>query len=183
MQGIKVMMAWVMLGSTGWAARVSVGDTEFSLEVPDIAKMRKQESRQLVTKIGKVDSIGYSGKTEDGLHLYLLSFKNPYNRIANTFFVPITDGYYRGIISNIYSDGAAVKFDNQKILNQGNGRFYLYELIVDYPDGVEAYARAILSTKNDITVMVLLYADIFSLSYSIDLINEISNSLSWQNKR
>ena len=72
------------------------------------------------------------------------------------------------------------KLDNSKISNRSSVTFYIYDLIVDYPNGVEVYAKAILSTKKDRTVLVLLYSQIAVVNANINDINNIADSLSWK---
>ena len=171
------MMAWAMLGSVGWATRVAVGDTGFSLETPDGLTLEQVGVKNATGQFYKGNA--YRGDTKEGLRVLIYTLDSPASRVAGTFLTPITNGFYKGLLSGLYGDKAKIRFDNQKIVERQGTKFYTYDLIIDYPNGIENYERAILSTNKSLTVVFLIGVDISTVGVNTNNIEKISNSIAW----
>jgi len=94
---------------------VTIGDTGFSLEVPEGLNLKSLGVKKLKSQILR-ESRAYMGNTKDGLQVIVYTFDSPASKVAGTFFTPITDGFYKGLISGLYGQKVKIQFDSQKIL-------------------------------------------------------------------
>ncbi len=169
-----------LLGSSGWAARVDVGGSGFFLETPENIVIKETKRFKDNESEGMLfDGTVYAGNNKNGLQIVIAEIKSPTNIIAGTKIAFVTNNYYRGILNGLLGKNNKIRFDTYSIISKREIDLYSYSLIIDKLES-EYVTRAVISTKKDITVIVLLTTSINDAASNRGDITTISDSLNWK---